>query len=215
MRKNYMFILLLTVSSYANAQLTKNSFLVGGRGFYGNENYTTANTNERETRTLSVFLSGGKAVKDDKVIGLIASYSRSKQEDEIYPTSSHVQNNYELGFFFRQYKQISKRFSFYGEADLIGSVGRNKSGLTGNKITANSHGARLSVAPAVAYRICENVQVELAIADLVHANYSRAKTTDETPVESQYERSSFSINTNLKDLGSLGNFALGVQLTLN
>lgn len=214
MRKLHFLIALMIVSFYVNGQIPKKTLLIGGRAVYGSNDNESSRTFNRKTNDFNISISIGKAIKENKVVGILAGYSNTKMTDEINTSNTYNSNYYDLGFYYRQYKTLGKGFYLFGQSDLTGTIGKRKQTISAGKETeANYYGGTIAFSPGVSYQICPKLQIELSLVDLFSISYNEMKTTDDTPIEDHYYNKNFSVNTNLKDLGSLGNLAIGLQFT--
>src|SRR4051812_20144592 len=93
------FASLFFLSFTSSAQITKGSVLLGG-GISGGKGKSGSSPNESTSSSFSLYPTLGIAVKDNAVVGLRLSYSRS-QSGQSNINFSDKQNGYSAGVFYR------------------------------------------------------------------------------------------------------------------
>jgi hypothetical protein len=211
--KKYLLLLsaLLFISMVSRAQFSKGSILLGGQLSFGTSSYNDpSNTNPNQNSTGGTFdVSVGKAFRENAVYGLDLSYSYNNNGGGSLGSSN---NFYDVGIFYRKYKDLGKDFFLFGQVGA-GYSGSTETGpdSAGNKVTiGTSHGGQIYLYPGIAYRISNKFFLELSIPELFAMQYSYVKTTNSGQDMVSHN---FSVSTTLgsNPLSSLG---LGFRLVL-
>ncbi|HEY8734447.1 MAG TPA: hypothetical protein VIL90_07785 [Puia sp.] len=192
----------------ADAQFNKGDVLIGGNLFYSSNKQTPFNDpNFQKSNNGYYNLSIGKSVSENKVFGVnlfYQSYARDYQSG--YGIITDKMDNYGIGIFFRQYKNLGKEFYIFGEL-AGGYSGSTSSSVdsTGKKIsTGTGYGGSISITPGIAYKISKHFMLEITIPQIFSAAYSSSKTKSGSATIQSGD--SFGINTNISSnpLTSLG-----------
>ncbi|HEY5407336.1 MAG TPA: hypothetical protein VIJ92_09615 [Ginsengibacter sp.] len=211
----YLFV---THTSYG--QINPGQILLGGSISYNNNNSNTQASNNYKNENFATSIQVGKSIKNNRVEGIIISYSNSNSHILGFPDSNFSRvNQINAGVFYRMYKRIFKDFYFFGEADLLYSHIKNDQGYPqngSNSSTTNSNGGILTFFPGVSYALCKRMQVELLVPNLLSASYYRTSSvnTQETPSSVTHEKGyNFSIGANLNS-NLLYSFGIGFKFLL-
>ncbi len=227
MIKNLTLVVLVFISFCANAQIKKGSILVGGQISAGKFERDISNffpipqplpfDQNEEAKFLNVGISIGKAIKDNKVIGINFNTATNKQTTFLNQTESITsKNNFnEAGLFYRGYKKLGKDFYFFGQANT--SIYFSKAKYIHTNSINNSInkfvGASISIAPGLAYAISKKFHLELSLQNLAAIQYSTSKQEFANPAIGSIKSNSYSLNTSLSG-GVLGNIGIGFRLIL-
>src|SRR6185437_10729000 len=155
----------------ANAQITEGKYLLGGSFNY----YNSTGDHNNSINTIIQF---GKAIKENTVVGVIGSFSGSKNN---YGTSDYSIYNYSAGVFYRKYKSLGKNFYFLQEADAVFQHARgygNYFDNVGQSLYANSNGAMLSYILGISYSATKHMQIELTMPNLANISFTNIKTVN-------------------------------------
>lgn len=218
MSKILFSFLIIFIAMSANAQISKNSILLGGDIGVGTGKNSTSNNFEQKTNYGSISLSLGKAIKENVVVGFNAGYNGSKQTNSTFTnedTASTRGNGYNLGVFYRQYKTIVKDLYFFGQANAIYSYNTSKREYKvypGNNSKTIQNTGAVSITPGLAYKIFKKTYLELSLTNLVSLQYSHENVTANNNYSSK--SNSFSLSTAFSNNNTLGSVGLGFRFIL-
>jgi hypothetical protein len=198
-----------------NAQIQKGRVLLGGQLSFGNSINKFANPGQQDQKSSSgnFRISGGKAVKENTVIGIDAGYSFSNYDDiyngGTYSTSKN--NGFTAGIFYRQYRKLVGAFFFLGEAEAgyLGSKEVTTFTSANPKVTRKVAGGQILLTPGISYAVNKRLRAEISLPGIVQADYRVTKFTNASPAK----QNSFSINTNL-DQSVFNALAIGFRFVL-
>ena len=213
-------VIYLCVMHDSHAQISQGKILLGGSLSYSNNNSNTQVSNDYKNENFATSVQVGKSIKNNRVVGIIISYSNFNSHILDFPDSNFNRvNQINAGLFYRMYKRIFKDFYFFGETDLLYSHIKNDQGYPqdgSNSSTTNSNGGILSFFPGISYTLCKRMQIELLVPNLLSASYYRTSpaNTQGTPAATTHEkRYNFSIGANLNS-NLLYNFGIGFKFLL-
>jgi len=217
MKQIYFFGFLAFLSFTANAQVKKESILLGGQLFYSNTKDERGSSTQRNS-VASILLSAGKAIKDNKVIGITAGFTpeRRKNLDNAPDIYDFNGNNYQLGVFYREYKTLGKGFYVFGEADASYSAS-NQTQLyqaAANNSKIKQRGVSIRVEPGLSYQLFRKMQVELSIPNVIGLGYSARKEYSGPNLTERLKSRQFSFSSNLSNSYQLGYLAIGFRFIL-
>lgn len=215
--KKIINLLLLTfiATVTANAQIKKAALLLGGQiSFYSNKYNNTLPTTKNNGAGLG--LSLGKAYKENNVAGVYASYGQNKNENRYSNSNYSTSNsyNYGAGVFYRQYKNLSRNFYFFGEINGgFSGFKQTQENVQPNfidKFTNTQNGIQLGITPGLSYQIYKKLQLEILAPSVAGLSFAATKNTSQntTTKGSTFQLSS-SLNSNF-----LNNIALGFKFVL-
>lgn len=220
MIKIYSLLLLLVFSSAVQAQINKNSILLGGQLGYSSSTFGFAGTDssQEKSKDANIAISFGYAFKENKVVGINVGFSPSKVISNNYNPSMRITktNGYSLGAFYRQYKPLGKGFYFFGEADAgVSSIKQtNELKSTGFEATTRQRGASLSLTPGLSYQVLRKLQLEISLSSLVGVSYTIAKYETNDPQQKIRNSTAFGFSSSLSNNNSLGYLGIGFRLIL-
>lgn len=189
--------LLLFISIYANAQISKGSVLLGGDLGVFLLNTKDASNRESKTSGFSISPTVGKAVKDNLVIGGLAKFETTKA---VGIAQTQKSNQYSAGIFVRKYKELGKSdFYFFLQSALRGDIIRQKIYDNTSSTYTNQTIVGVSVSPGVAYAVSKKVQLELGVNDLASLNYIHSESSAAGPTGKNVTNG-FALSTNLTRL---------------
>ncbi|MGN7784964.1 hypothetical protein ACTJIJ_10565 [Niabella sp. 22666] len=210
----YTLIIILSSAVSVFAQIEKGSLMLGGLAYYTKQSSQSGNTNLGSTSKINTGtfdVSAGYTIKNNQVLGVIASYNNYKlnSNSNAVESGSQGNNTKSIGAFYRIYHSLGNGFYVYGQAAATYSHRKETTAGIYN-YTARTNAGNLSVSPGISYAILKNVQLELAIPNLVGITYSKSKgalagNTLAPTVES------FSANTSLNN-GILSNLGVGFKI---
>ncbi len=217
MMKYCIAILLLSISNLSNAQIKRNSILLGGQlSYFNDRNQSENSTQNYESGRIGISI--GKAIKENSVVGINFTYTPNKQENmhsglDSFTTKS---NRYEIGGFYREYKNIGKEFYFFGQVDGAYITGNQKEDYTGNSkdVTITQNGGFASLTIGLSYNIFKKMQVELSIPNLISMQYLVSNSDSENPQVPDADRKQFSFSSNLTNSSILGYLGVGFRFIL-
>jgi hypothetical protein len=205
--------ILLTAATGTNAQITQGKYLLGGSVSY----YNTEDVQYNGSPATKTFISNvqiGKVFKQNKVAGLILSYTFADNGVATYKV-----NGYSAGVFYRKYKPLTKGFYFFGEADAVYDYSKTTQGkfeIGSDATSYTTNGGRISFVPGLSYAVGKKLQMELSMPNLFNISYQRV-TDEKTFTNSQQiltsKANNFSANANL-NASLVSNFAIGFKFLL-
>ena len=228
MIKNLTLLVFVFISFCAKAQIKKGTLLVGGQISAGKNdrsiNYSsfpipqpTPYYQNDKLKYVNVGISIGKAIKDNKIIGLNFNLANYKQTYFYTPTETSVSKNNlnEAGIFYRAYKKIGKDIYFFGQANALANFGKTQNNFTTslNNSTIKQVGGTLSFSLGLAYAISKKFHIELSMQNLVAIQYFSSKQQFKNPAIPTLYNDSYSFNSSLST-GFLGNIGIGFRLVL-
>jgi hypothetical protein len=208
MKKILALFPVLLLCLFAHSQVLKNSVLLGGQLSY-NSGTTTFSNNQPDFKNKGATfqVSAGKAFKDNQVLGINLSFNPSTTNG-LYNGSEYYKvkmNYYSGGVYYRNYRQLAKDFYFFAEmsASYFGSSQNNTDASGKQILKSNQSGGMVALAPGISYRLFKKMFLEISIPNIVSAQYSTTKTTNEN-VESKQNQFSVYSSLNTGNLGYLG-----------
>ena len=194
-----------------NAQINEGRYLLGGSISYNNQKDQQSSGTKYET--LYSNIQFGKVIRDNEVVGIIASYGFSNYG----PTNKS--NQFNAGVFYRKYKPLAKNLYFFGEVDGLYNHSQNtqgdfQTGSDGTRYIVN--GGMVSFIPGISYSICKRMQIELSMPNIASISYGSEKnqtTSSTTNSISTVTGNIFSGNINLNS-NLLTNFGIGFKFFL-
>src|SRR6185369_8181055 len=173
MSKLYTIVTVLFLSASLNAQIKKQSILLGGQlSYYSDQNRTDNLHQEAQSGTIGV--SVGKAYKDNYIIGINLNYSPLKQTNFLSgnDTVTTKFNGFQIGAFLRQYKMLGKDFYFFGQLDgAFISANQKDDYRTLGDVNATQRGGFISLTPGISYQVFKKMQLELTIPNILSVQY--------------------------------------------
>ena len=208
-------IILISISTVANAQFTKGSAVLGGTFSFGsNKNMSDVTPEKSSTSSGSFNVSLGKAIRENSLLGIFITYQYNSREYNMgYAPGKDNSNGYGIGLFYRIYKNLGKEFYLFGEVGggYQGS-GSNSYDSSGNKTsTGNTYGGQIYLYPGVAYKVSRKFFIELSIPQLFNAAYSHGNTKSGGVNSSSSDF--FYVDANLNS-NPLSNIGIGFRLVL-
>lgn len=212
--------LFFCISSSINAQVDSGKIFLGGNIGYSNSNINTQSSNNYKNENFGSTILLGKVLKNRSIAGVILSYSNSNNHAAGYPDSNFYRTNQvNAGVFYRKYKMLSKDFYLFWETDLSYSHITYKQGFNQNgsyNSTSNYNGGIFSFFPGLSYPLCNKMQIELLIPNLLSASFYRTSSVNSQgipTVTTKEKGSTFSVSTNLNS-NLLYSFGIGFKLFL-
>jgi hypothetical protein len=213
-------LLILTLSCFlflvADAQIKKDSWLLGGQVSFGANKTTSGNAEQKNNGTF-IQLSAGKAFRDNHVFGgqVSAGFSEVNFFNGI---ENGIQENqdFSAGVFYRLYKNLGKDFFFFGQAnaDVRWGNGSVDFPTNSNNRDSKSVGGSLSVTPGIAYAVFPKFHIELTLPGLFGIGYGRGKTTFPNAQSPEEVTTSFNAFTSIGPGSQAGMLGIGFRLVL-
>ena len=218
MTKIYAALFFLFVSSIVNAQIRKNSFLLGGQVYYYNESYNYDNQTNQKRAGGTIGISLGKAFKENSVIGLNLNFSPTK-ETNVYTGNDTVttrSNHFDLGGFYREYKKLAKDFYFFGQVDAAAIIGNQTSSykLFPGDVKVTQRGGSISLTPGISYQVFKKMQFEITIPNMLRMQYLITKVDSQNLRTKNSKSQQFLFYSNLTNNTSLGWLGVGFRFLL-
>ena len=189
MKKSTLLLFsILWMSAYAEAQIRKGSFLLGG-GVGFSVARSPSSLGGQKQKGLNISPSLGIALKENLVVGLSGQYAFS---DTKIPNSTYKQssNAYSAGMFVRKYMLLASRFYLFGEGGLNFRKVKDKADYNGvvNSITNKS--INLVLYPGLAYAIHKNFHLEVSLNNLLTLGHSWSKEVQNLQTGTQINKGS-------------------------
>ena len=217
MTKFYFFSLLLFISFTSNAQIKKQSFLVGGQLHYYNYKVLFDDRNQK-TEAGTINLSIGKAFKENKVAGINIGFSPARYLNHLAgsDTSKFVSNRFNLGMFYREYKKLTKDLYFFGQLDGAFITGKQTEYYNNStrQAKATLRGGFISLTPGISYQVFKKMQLEITIPNILNIQYLASKTQSEAFPEKNLKEEEFQFNSNITNNTGLGILGVGFRFVL-
>jgi hypothetical protein len=219
---------LLLSSFIVNGQFKKKDILLGGQLSY---NYNSSSFNQpnnpypisdSKQNSGNITISVGKATNENTIIGISLSYMPLSSTN--YPNINgniplkYMSNGYNIGAFYRKYKNLGKDFYFLGDvsAGYYWSNPSGKDSIGEKLISGSSWSAGINLSLGIAYRISKHFFIELNMPNLFYAGYSKYKLENQygTATEIQTNKNDqLTISTSLSS-NPLTNLGIGFRLIL-
>jgi hypothetical protein len=163
-----LFVCSLVVST--RAQINKDAIWLGGQVSFSQTNdKSLGSSTTNKTTGYSINPAMGKAVKDNLVVGISASYQHSKNKSGSTTNSNY--NSYGGGVFIRKYVPVISQLYLFGDARLFVNRGIEK-GYPGSGYTKNKYwDISISASPGIAYAVSKSIQIESGVNSLFSARY--------------------------------------------
>ena len=218
MTKIYGIVGFIFLSSTVNAQIKKNSILLGGQLFYYNENYSYNNLPNQKRESGTIGVSIGKAFKENSVFGLNLSFSPMK-ETNLFTGNDTVTtkyNRFEIGGFFREYKKLAKDFYFFGQVDGAAIIANQTSSykLTSGDVKVTQRGGFISLTPGISYHVFKKMQLEITIPNILSTQYLKTKFVSQNPQIKNSKSDQFMFYSNLNNNTSFSWLGVGFRFLL-
>ena len=197
----------------ANAQINEGRYLLGGSVSYSHQN-DAQNSNAKYNYFYST-VQFGKAIKDNTVAGIIASYGNSNNNNSLSTTT----NQFSAGVFYRKYKTLAKNLYIFGEGDALYIHSQNTYDNSSTEYSTQrfvSNGGSVSLIPGISYSVCKRIQIELSMPNFASISYSGTKQETTSSISnstSTVNGNSFSVNINLNS-AFLSNVGFGFKFFL-
>lgn len=200
------FLLFFFCSTHA--QYNKGAKLLGGSfSVDGQQSKYEEPLQDSKVTSISITPSVGKFYRQNRAVGILASYGSYKQTN--VPTSLSIG----AGVFLRQYFPIGKSaFAFFAQEQLGGSFGKSYDNYTGGNVKFKTSSVNASIRPAIAYSIFKKLQIELLLPSLVSVNYYKKKPSG-AQAQNASEFTNFGISSGFTNY-SVGNIGVGATFLL-
>jgi len=217
MRKFYFIVLVVIISSSASAQIKKGSILIGGQLSYYNYKIQGEIINLK-SESGTIWISLGKAFKENSVVGFNFSFSPIRQTDYLYgsDTVDLTSNQFNIGAFFREYNQLAKDFYFFGQVDgaFISANRQESYEIAENDVNTKQRGGFIALTPGISYQVFKKMQLELTIPNILSLQYLVTKVDSEISQINDYKREEFLFYSNLSNSTALGWLGVGFRFIL-
>ncbi len=217
MRKFNLFAFVIFISFSASAQIRKGSILLGGQLYYSNSKTQSENLDQKSDYG-SIGISLGKAFKENSVVGFNISFSPTSQTNIRYGTDTLDLefNQFNIGAFFREYKQLAKDFYFFAQVDgaFIMSNQKDNFEIAAGNVKTNRKGGFIALTPGISYQVFKKMQLELTIPNILGLQYFFTKVESETPQVKDFKRKEMLFYSNLNSDAALGWLGVGFRFIL-
>ena len=217
MTKRYLFVFLLFTSFTVNAQIKKQSILLGGQLFYYNTKIQVENLNQKsESGTISVSI--GKAFKENKIVGVNLSFSPIRQSNSLNngDTTTLIFNRYDIGLFYREYKKLAKDFYFFSQVDAAYITAKQNEHykIASADVKATLRGGFISLTPGISYQVFKKMQLEVTIPNILSMQYLMTKFDSEINQVKNSKQEQFLFYSNINNNTGLGFLGVGFRFNL-
>lgn len=184
MRKTTILTIALVCGSLVSqAQISKGSTFLGGSvGFFSNNTEQTypqqqGPSQENRQSGFSIRPQLGKAIAENRVLGVFLNYGRNSHEQTTGNSHSKSESSgYGGGVFYRQYYPMSRRFYLFGEAaaGVEFSNGKTTSTIgTASYVSSASNSRQVSVSltPGLSFAASRKLFLETSLNDLFSLAY--------------------------------------------
>jgi len=216
MQKVYVTTLFLLLSLSSIAQIKKNSILLGGQLSYFNNRTEWSNSNQKREEG-NIDLLVGKAVKENKIIGVIISFSPFRQANSYLGDTNRIKlNRFAAGIFYRIYRKLAKDLYFFGQLDgsYITSLSTQHFNNSTGEVRSTEHGGLFSFTPGIAYQLFKRVQIEMIIPNIIELHYLATKTNSQVMQVANNSEKEFGFNTNISNSNGLAFLGVGFKFIL-
>jgi hypothetical protein len=190
MRKKLLILCLTTFTLTGFSQtITKGSTFFGGSVGAGafkaedNRNVSPPFNQTDKNSGWNVQLQVGKAIRDNKILGVFIGYSRSKDEMITQNSSGNrtVRMEYNGGIFYRSYYSLGKRFYLFGDGSLgLALSKRETNNFTSNVSTIQGRQRETSVGlrltPGLSFAASKALFLEASLNNLLAVFYTSGKS---------------------------------------
>lgn len=216
MKQRFLLSILFVCSFMAatRAQIGKGSVWLGGSlGYSQSKNKAEGSTASSKSNSFFLSPAIGKAVKDNLIVGISATYGRSAYKYE--STVNRKDNTYGGSIFVRRYIPIIAQLYIYGEAEgfYLANHSKQEPGVTNGPVTIKSWNAGIGISPGLSFGINRFLQIETGINNLFQTSYRKSKTTT-SYVGATTESSESSFNTGIS-LDNASQIYIGFRFLLN
>lgn len=217
MTKCYLIVSLFLISFGANAQIKKQSILLGGQLFYYNNKNQVDNLNQKsESGTIS--LSIGKSFKENKIVGFNLGFSPIRRSNYLNngDTTTLTFNRFDIGLFYREYKKLAKDFYFFSQVDVafITANQNEHYKIASADVKATQRGGYISLTPGISYQVFKKMQLELTIPNILSFQYLVTKFDSKVPQIKNSREEQILFYSNLNNNTSLSWLGVGFRFIL-
>ena len=154
----------------SRAQISKGSTFLGGSfGLSSSSSKDDVNTtNEGKNSGFSISPQIGKAIGNNKILGVYLGYNQSTNTSTYGTQKQETKNNgYSAGVFYRQYYPLSNRFYLFGQGSFGWSTSKEK--YTNNALLQrenDNNAISFSITPGLSYAAGRKLHLEASLNDL-------------------------------------------------
>ena len=217
-----LVLLLALMSTSTEAQIRKNTILLGAGGYFYNDKNTIEGYDYKYAGG-DYSVSLGTAFKENAIAGVNIHYRPVRQKDYLHGQDT-VNVNYdwvEVGGFLREYRRIAKDFYFFCQADAGVVVAKYMADYSyaADDVNFSQWGASISLTPGISYQAFRKMQIEITIPNALNLQYVMTKYDTENPQYKNLKRQQVLLNAPLignVNGGSVvvGFFGFGFRFTL-
>lgn len=165
-----MAVLGLMGTQFANAQVQKGNFLVGGNVGVSTSSDKVDGTDDKETSTnFNISPKVGYALSDKWMVGVFVGANFGTGKDVSGTTTTETKTNMITpGIFVRNYHNLgASKVAIFGEANVSYGFGSNK---TNDTKTATINTIKANVVPGIAYFVTKRFMLEGVFGGLSYMN---------------------------------------------
>lgn len=167
----------------SQAQISKGSWFLGGSVNFGSGKSktdvlnSTAMDRENKQTTWGFRPQLGKAIADNRILGVYFNLGGSKFQDELLSNKARSENSiYGGGIFLRQYYSIGKRFFVFGEGSLgldysKGEAWVTQGGPERKDFSSRNFTTSLNLSPGISYQAGRKLFLEAYLNSLLRLSY--------------------------------------------
>jgi len=214
MTKNNLFVLLCFISFKTNAQIQKQSILLGGQLSYTKNKNQIENLNQKSESGI-ISISIGKAFKDNKIVGVNLGFTPIRQSSYLNngDTTAIAFNRFDIGVFYREYKKLAKDFYFFSQLDgaFVTSNQTEQYKITSGDVKSTQRGGFISLTPGISYQVFKKLQFELTIPNILSMQYLVTKINSQNPQVKNSKQEQIMFYSNLNNNTSLNCLGVGFR----
>ncbi len=171
------------IITFAKAQITKGSTMIGGSFGYNYSDQkttdTTPNYSSDITNGFNIGVSYGKCFKENTFWGVTASFTYADTKS-VYSLNSNSNNStqeryYYLGVFERKYYPLITNLYLFGQAGLGFSYYNNDAIYS--RFSRKGYDIGLYVYPGISYKVSKKIYLESSLRNLVHFDFNHSEQT--------------------------------------
>jgi hypothetical protein len=154
MKKNFLtlFVILLAYGS-THAQFEDQKWVLGGSA---SARFFNSNDQENSTSLYDITLVDGYALNESSVIGIITSFSNSRNELTGTNTSfDRNTTNFNVGVLYRKYWTLKENLYFFSQGYIVYTTGSSESTSNGTSSSSSLSGFSAAITPGVSVRLTD------------------------------------------------------------
>ncbi len=211
MKRFYPIAVLLLIPFSSMAQISKNTYLVGGQLYYYSE-MLRIDSFDQHLQSGTIALSVGKTFKENSAVGIKVAYSPAIGTNYLNwnDTADLHFNQLNAGIFFREYKKLATDLYFFGHVEGGYSTTIQKEEYYSDaSVRMSRKGGFIGLTPGISYRVFKKMQLELTLPNILGIQYIKTRVRSEHPNLQNWEREEWMAYSNLTTNTGLGFLGIG------